>query len=78
MAHNIQELPVVGGDLLVVLVVAVLMMVLVVVLVILVLHKEEIRVDLKIYTGMVEVVEQVVLELLDQQEKVEMDILIVF
>jgi hypothetical protein len=78
MAHTIQELPVVGGDLLVVLVVAVLMMVLAAVLVILVLHKEEIRVDLKMYYGMVVAVVPEVLELLDRQEKVEMDILIVF
>jgi hypothetical protein len=78
MAHNIQELPVVGEDLLVVLAVVVVMMVLVAVLVILVLHKVEIRVDLKIYYGMVVAVVPEVLELLDQQEKVEMVIPTVF
>ena len=78
IAHNIQELQVVGEDLLVDLAVVVLMMVLAAVLVILALHKEEIRVDLKMYTGMVVAVVPEVLELLDRQEKVEMDILIVF
>ena len=46
MAHNIQELPVVQEDLLVVLVAVVLMMVLVAVLGLLVLHKGEIQVAL--------------------------------